>query len=138
MAHADMLEKMRCNMPPLAEFRDNIEIVDVPEPGCVRFTMDVPASLGNYMGAIHGGTGYFIGEIGCGFATYSFGVKNVCMNATINFYKAVPCCKVEVSTEALHKGRSTAVIRVTTREAATGKLLFESTHNMFLMGPLGE
>ena len=85
---------------------------------------------------IHGGTGYFIGEIGCGFATYSFGVNNVCNSASINFFKAVPCCKVDVTTEPLHKGRSTAVIRVTTREAATGKLLFQSTHNMFLMGPI--
>lgn len=44
--------------------------------------------------------------------------------------------QVDVETEPLHKGRSTAVIRVTTREAATGKMLFQSTHNMFLLGPL--
>ena len=136
MVDAAFIEKMKCNIPPLAEFRDNIEIIEVKEPGYVHFTMDIPASLGNYRGGIHGGTGYFIGEIGCGFATYSFGVNNVCNSATVNFFKAVPCCKVDVETEHLHKGRSTAVIRVTTREAATGKMLFQSTHNMFLLGPL--
>ena len=136
MVDAARIEKMKCNIPPLAEFRDNIEILEVKEPGYVHFTMDIPASLGNYRGGIHGGTGYFIGEIGCGFATYSFGVNNVCNSATVNFFKAVPCCKVDVETEPLHKGRSTAVIRVTTREAATGKMLFQSTHNMFLLGPL--
>lgn len=131
-----LIEKMKCNIPELAEFRENIEILDVSEPGYVRFTVDIPRSLGNYRGGIHGGTGYFIGEIGCGFATYSYGVNNVCNSASINFFKSVPCCKVDVRTEPLHKGRSTAVIRVTTFEAATGAKLFESTHNMFLLGPI--
>lgn len=138
MTKDELLKKMWCNVPEAPEFQDNIKIVEVTEPGYVHFTMDIPESLGNYRGGIHGGTGYFIGEIGCGFATYSFGVNNVCNSASINFFKAVPCCKVDVTTEPLHKGRSTAVIRVTTREAATGKLLFQSTHNMFLMGPLEE
>ncbi len=133
-----MLEKMRCNIPPSPEFHDAIAIVDVEEPGRVHFTMDVPASLGNYHGAIHGGTGYFIGEIGAGFATYTLGSDNVCQSATINFFKAAPCGKVDVIAEAIHAGRSTAVIRVTTHDAATGKLLFQSTHNMFLLGPLKE
>ena len=136
MVDEKLIEKMWCNVPEAPEFRENIEIVEVSEPGYVHFTMDIPESLGNYRGGIHGGTGYFFGEIGCGFATYSFGVNNVCNSASINFFKAVPCCKVDVTTEPLHKGRSTAVIRVTTREAATGKLLFQSTHNMFLMGPI--
>lgn len=127
---------MLCNVPSAPEFADNIHIVEAPEPGRIHFTMDIPPSLGNYRGGIHGGTGYFIGEIGCGFATYSYGVNNVCQSASVTFFKSVPCCKVDVWTEPLHKGRSTAVIRVTTREASTGKLLFESTHNMFLMGPL--
>ncbi len=131
-----MLEKMRCNIPPSSDFRDNIQIIDVSEPGCVHFSMDVPECLSNFHGKIHGGTAYFIGEIGAGFATYTLGSNNVCQNANINFFKAVPCCKVDVTTEALHAGRSTAVIRVTSREAATGKLLFQSTHNMFLLGPI--
>lgn len=136
MEKSVMLEKMRCNIPPSADFQDNIEIIDVTEPGYVHFTMDVPACLGNYHGGIHGGTEYFIGEIGCGFATYTLGSNNVCQSASINFIKAVPCCKVDVVTEPIHAGRSTAVIRVTAREAATGKMLFTSTHNMFLLGPV--
>ena len=48
----------------------------------------------------------------------------------------MPCCKVIVETEPIHAGRSTAVIRVTTRQAETGKLLFQSTHTMFLLGPI--
>lgn len=136
MEKSVMLEKMRCNIPPSPDFQDNIEIIDVTEPGYVHFTMDIPACLGNYHGGIHGGTGYCIGEIGSGFATFSLGSDNVCQSASINFFKAVPCCKVDVTTEPIHAGRSTAVIRVTTREAATGKLLFQSTHNMFLLGPI--
>lgn len=136
MEKSVMLEKMRCNIPPSPDFQDNIEIVDVTEPGYVHFTMDIPACLGNYHGGIHGGTGYCIGEIGSGFATFSLGSDNVCQSASINFFKAMPCCKVDVTTEPIHAGRSTAVIRVTTREAATGKLLFQSTHNMFLLGPI--
>ncbi|MDO4442285.1 MAG: PaaI family thioesterase [Slackia sp.] len=138
MFDAAAMEKLRCNIPSLAEFQDNIEIVEVEKPGFVTFTMDIPASLGNYRGGIHGGTGYFIGEIGCGFATYSLGVSNVCTSASINFIKAVPCCKVEARTEVVHAGRSTAVVRVSTYEAASGRLLFQSTHNMFLFGPLEE
>ena len=136
MEKSVMLEKMRCNIPPSPDFQDNIEMIDVTEPGYVHFTMDIPACLGNYHGGIHGGTGYCIGEIGSGFATFSLGSDNVCQSASINFFKAVPCCKVDVTTEPIHAGRSTAVIRVTTREAATGKLLFQSTHNMFLLGPI--
>lgn len=136
MEKSVLLEKMRCNIPPSPDFQDNIEIIDVTEPGYVHFTMDIPACLGNYHGGIHGGTGYCIGEIGSGFATFSLGSDNVCQSASINFFKAVPCCKVDVTTEPIHAGRSTAVIRVTTREAATGKLLFQSTHNMFLLGPI--
>lgn len=138
MGRDDMLEKLRCNIPPSAEFQDAIGIVAVDRPGFVRFTMDIPESLGNYRGGIHGGTGYFIGEIGCGFATYSLGMSNVCTSASINFIKAVPCCKVEARTEVVHAGRSTGVIRVSTYEAATGKLLFQPTHNMFFFGPLEE
>ena len=136
MEKSVMLEKMRCNIPPSPDFQDNIEIIDVTEPGYVHFTMDIPACLGNYHGGIHGGTGYCIGEIGSGFATFTLGSDNVCQSASINFFKAVPCYKVDVTTEPIHAGRSTAVIRVTTREAATGKLLFQSTHNMFLLGPI--
>lgn len=136
MEKSVMLEKMRCNIPPSADFQDNIEIIDVTEPGYVHFTMDIPACLGNYHGGIHGGTGYCIGEIGSGFATFTLGSDNVCQSASINFFKAAPCCKVDVTAEPIHAGRSTAVIRVTTREAATGKLLFQSTHNMFLLGPI--
>ncbi len=136
MEKSVMLEKMRCNIPPSPDFQDNIQIVEVSEPGYVHFTMDVPACLGNYHGAIHGGTGYFIGEIGAGFATYTLGSDNVCQSANINFFKAVPCGKVDVTTEPIHAGRSTAVIRVTTHDAETGKLLFQSTHNMFLFGPI--
>lgn len=136
MEKSVMLEKMRCNIPPSPDFQDNIEIIDVTEPGYVHFTMDIPACLGNYHGGIHGGTGYCIGEIGSGFATFTLGSDNVCQSASINFFKAAPCCKVDVTTEPIHAGRSTAVIRVTTREAATGKLLFQSTHNMFLLGPI--
>ncbi|HJF66612.1 MAG TPA: PaaI family thioesterase [Slackia equolifaciens] len=136
MEKSVMLEKMRCNIPPSPDFQDNIEIIDVTEPGYVHFTMDIPACLGNYHGGIHGGTGYCIGEIGSGFATFTLGSDNVCQSASINFFKAVPCCKVDVTTEPIHAGRSTAVIRVTTREAPTGKLLFQSTHNMFLLGPI--
>lgn len=136
MEKSVMLEKMRCNIPPSPDFQENIEIIDVTEPGYVHFIMDIPACLGNYHGGIHGGTGYCIGEIGSGFATFTLGSDNVCQSASINFFKAVPCCKVDVTTEPIHAGRSTAVIRVTTREAATGKLLFQSTHNMFLLGPI--
>ena len=71
-----------------------------------------------------------------GVCHVTLGSDNVCQSASINFFKAVPCCKVDVTTEPIHAGRSTAVIRVTTREAATGKLLFQSTHNMFLLGPI--
>jgi acyl-coenzyme A thioesterase PaaI-like protein len=131
----EQMEKMRCNIPPNQEMQDAIQIIEVPEPGHVRFTVDVPESFGNYHGKIHGGTEYMIGEIGAGFATYSFGVDNVCNMASINFVRAVPCSKLEVETEALHKGRSTALIRVMAREASTGKLVFTSTHNMFLFGP---
>ena len=40
MVDAALIEKMKCNIPPLAEFRDNIEILEVKEPGYVHFTMD--------------------------------------------------------------------------------------------------
>lgn len=135
MIDQKILDTLMWNTPELPEIRDNIQIIEANEPGYIHFTFDIPASLGNYRGTIHGGTAYFIGEIGCGFATHSYGVNNVCNAANINFFKGVPVCKVDVTTEPLHKGRSTAVIRVTTREAATGKLLFQSTHNMFLMAP---
>lgn len=136
MEKSVMLEKMRCNIPPSADFQDNIEIIDVTEPGYVHFTMDVPACLGNYHGGIHGGTAYFISEIASGFATYTLGSDNVCQSASINFVKAAPCCKVDVTTEPVHAGRSTAIIRVTARQAETGKLLFTTMHNMFLLGPI--
>ena len=136
MDNATLLEKLRCNIPPQQELQDAIVIDEVPKPGYVRFTVDVPTSFSNYHGGIHGGMAYFIGEIGCGFATYSLGFNNVCQTATINFIKAVPCCKVVVETEPIHAGRSTAVIRVTSRQAETGKLLFQSTHTMFLLGPI--
>ena len=56
MVDEKLIEKMWCNVPEAPEFRENIEIVEVNEPGYVHFTMDIPKSLGNYRGGIHGGT----------------------------------------------------------------------------------
>lgn len=134
MDKATMMKNMRINIPPLKEWQDAIEIVDVAEPGRVKFTVDVPKDLANFHGMSHGGTAYTIGEIGAGFAMYSFGDNNVCQSATVEFLKAEPCKKLVVTTEPIHKGRSTAVIRVSTRDAETGKLYVESTHNMFVLG----
>lgn len=119
MVDEKLIEKMWCNVPEAPEFRENIEIVEVSEPGYVHFTMDIPESLGNYRGGIHGARAISSEKSAVGSRPNSFGVNNVCNSASINFFKAVPCCKVDVTTEPLHKGRSTAVIRVTTREAAT-------------------
>jgi uncharacterized protein (TIGR00369 family) len=132
----ELLQRLRCNIPPLPDLQDNIEILDVTEPGYVHFTVGVPQTLKNYHDGIHGGTLYFIGEIGAGFATYSLGKNNVCSSANINFFKSVPCCMIDVVTEPLHIGRSTAVIRVTIRQAETGKLVAQTTHNMFILGPI--
>ena len=54
MVDEKLIEKMWCNVPEAPEFRENIEIVEVSEPGYVHFTMDIPKSLGNYRGGIHG------------------------------------------------------------------------------------
>ncbi|WP_232001595.1 PaaI family thioesterase [Slackia heliotrinireducens] len=133
-----ILDTMMINVPAASMWRDNIRITEAQEPGFITFETDVPAELGNYRNGIHGGTAYTIGEIGCGFAMYSFNTNNVCQSANINFLKAVPCCTVVTKTEPIHKGRSTAVIRVSTYQKETGKLLFQSTHNMFLFGPVFE
>ncbi len=126
MDKAEMMERMRINIPALKEWQEAITIIDVPEPGRVHYTVDVPASLANFHGATHGGTAASICDTGAGFAMYSYGDNNVSSSASIEYVRAEPVGKL--------KGRSTAVIRVSARSAATGKLLFEGTHNMFILG----
>lgn len=134
MDKAEMMERMRINIPALKEWQDAIKIIDVPEPGRVHYTVDVPESLANFHGATHGGTAASICDTGAGFAMYSYGDNNVSSSASIEYVRAEPVGKLDVWTEPIHKGRSTAVIRVSARSAATGKLLFEGTHNMFILG----
>ena len=100
----------------------------------MHYTVDVPESLANFHGATHGGTAASICDTGAGFAMYSYGDNNVCSSASIEYVRAEPVGKLDVWTEPIHKGRSMAVIRVSARSAATGKLLFEGTHNMFILG----
>ena len=48
------------------DFQDNIEIIDVTEPGYVHFTMDIPACLGNYHAAFMAARGIASERLGRG------------------------------------------------------------------------
>lgn len=124
-----------CNFPDVDGLRESCELIELSKERC-RFSVVVPPSMANYRGTIHGGATYLVSEIACGIATYVLGQSNVCMQASINFVKAIPCGKLDVTTEIRHAGRSSAVVRVTISDARNGMLVAESSHTMFLMGPL--
>ena len=106
------------------------------EPGGVRYEIDVPSSVLNYHGTIHGGFVSTLLEVAAGMATYAYGVSNVALACSTNFIRAVGAERVAVTAEASHKGRSTAVVHCSINQASTGKLVAEATYTMFLLGPL--
>ncbi len=129
-------EELLCNFPPIEGLAESCEIEEASEERC-QFTVCVPETLRNYRGTIHGGGVYLLSEVGCGVQTYALGQSNVCMQANINFIKAIPCGKrVRVVSETHHRGRTSALIRVTIFDVETGKKVSESSHTMFLFGPL--
>lgn len=128
-------EEVLCNFPDVEGLRESCELAELSKERC-RFSVVIPPSMANYRGAVHGGATYLVSEVACGIATYVLGRANVCMQASINFLKAVPCGKVDVVTETRHAGRSSAVVRVEISDAESGAKIAESTHTMFLMGPL--
>ncbi|OUO90289.1 thioesterase [Gordonibacter sp. An230] len=122
------------NVPPLPDLEGCIEI-HTSEPGSVGYTIDVPESLSNYRGTIHGGAISLILEIAAGMATYAYGVGNVALTSATNFIRAVGVQRLNVSASTSHKGRSTAVVHCSI-ETEEGKIVAEATYTMFLFGPL--
>ena len=104
------------------------------EKGEVSFSIDIPDDVINYHDKIHGGFLSTLAEIAAGMATYSHGVSNVALSASINFLSAAGKGKVFVQASTIHIGRSTAVIRSLVNHE-NGRQLVESTYTMFILGP---
>ncbi len=132
---ATFVEGLLRNAPPQEEL-SGIHIVEA-DPGYVHFDLDIPSSVLNYHGSIHGGFISTLCEIAAGMATYSYGVSNVALAAATNFIKAAGQGKVSVFAETIHRGRSTSVIRCRVVHGS-GKLLAEATYTMFILRPLSE
>lgn len=130
----ELIAGLKRNVPPQREL-ESIEVT-ASEPGAVRYEIDVPASVLNYHGTVHGGSLSTLLEIAAGMATYAHGVSNVALACSENFIRAVGATRLAVEAETSHKGRSTAVVRCAVREAGTGRLVAEGTYTMFLLGPL--
>ena len=109
--------------------------VTASEPGSARYEIDVPASVLNYHGRIHGGFVSTLLEIAAGMATYAYGVSNVALACSTNFIRAVSNQRLSVEARPSHKGRATAVVHATIRDEE-GRLVAESTYTMFILGPL--
>ncbi|CVH76268.1 PaaI family thioesterase [Rubneribacter badeniensis] len=131
-----LIEGLMRNVPPLPDLEGRIE-VRASDPGSVRYTIDVPESLSNYRGTVHGGTISLLLEIAAGMATYAHGVGNVALANATNFIRAVGVQRLNVSASTSHKGRSTAVVHCSI-ETEEGKLVAEATYTMFLFGPLDQ
>ena len=130
----ELVAELKRNVPPQREL-EGIDIT-ASEPGGVRYEIDVPSSVLNYHGTIHGGFVSTLLEVAAGMATYAYGVSNVALACSTNFIRAVGAERVAVTAEASHKGRSTAVVHCSVNQASTGKLVAEATYTMFLLGPL--
>lgn len=115
---------------------ESLEIVEAAR-GHVVFRLDVPETVLNYRGSIHGGFIATMCEIAAGMVAYSCEVSNVALTSSMNFVKAVGAGPVMVRGDASHEGRSTIVAhcRVETPE---GKLVAEATFTLFVMGPLDQ
>lgn len=128
-----LIEELKRNAPPQREL-ESIEIL-ASDPGSVRYAIDVPPSVLNYHGSIHGGFISTMMEIAAGMATYAYGVSNVALACSTNFIRTVGAGHLTVMAETSHKGRSTAVVHCSI-EDGDGRLVAESTYTMFILGPL--
>lgn len=129
----ELIEGLMRNVPPQKDL-EGIEIVE-SDPGSARYVIDVPETVSNYHGTIHGGFVSTMMEIAAGMATYAYGVSNVALACATNFVRAVEPQRLTVSANTSHKGRSTAVVHCAI-ESEAGKLVAESTYTMFILGPL--
>ena len=129
----ELIEGLKRNAPPQREL-EGIEVL-ASDPGSVRYALDVPTSVLNYHGTIHGGFVSTLMEIAAGMATYAYGVSNVALACSTNYIRAVGAGRVTVTAETTHKGRSTAVVHCAIADERN-RLVAESTYTMFILGPL--
>ena len=129
----ELVAELKRNVPPQREL-EGIEIT-ASEPGGVRYEIDVPSSVLNYHGTIHGGFVSTMLEIAAGMATYAYGESNVAVSCATNFVRAVRPQRLTVSADTSHKGRSTSVAHCAIVDER-GRLVAESTFTMFFLGPL--
>ncbi|MEI3230966.1 MAG: hotdog domain-containing protein [Gordonibacter pamelaeae] len=69
----ELVAELKRNVPPQREL-EGIEIA-ASEPGGVRYEIDVPSSVLNYHGTIHGGFVSTLLEVAAGMAAYAYGVS---------------------------------------------------------------
>lgn len=100
--------------------------------GEVAFAIDVPDTVANYHGSVHGGFLATLLEVVAGMVASTLDLNNVALTSAVNFVKRAPVGPLVVRGEASHVGRSTVVAhcQVTSPE---GQLFTEATFTLFVL-----
>lgn len=103
------------------------------EPGYARVSLKTDSDTKNAYGFTHGGVFFTLCDLVSGIAVYTYGVKNVTLQANINYIKPGTGDIIYAEGRVFHKGNTTAVTKVEVTDEE-GILLAAGTYTMFITG----
>lgn len=107
--------------------------ITVLKEGYSEVEMAVDPINCNYMGSLHGGLLYTLGDIAAGVSVMSFGVKCVTASGSIHYVKGVSSGKVTAVAQQVHHGRQLRVCDVKIYDEQK-VLAATCTYSMFITG----
>lgn len=87
----------------------------------------------NFMGKVHGGFLFTMADVASGLSVISYGDKCVTIDSSMNFIKGVESGILRAEGEVIHKGKTTAVTKVTIYNEKR-QVVAVATNTMFISG----
>lgn len=107
-------------------------LIDV-SPGYAKVSLKTDPDTKNNYGFTHGGVFFTLCDLVSGIAVYAYGVKNVTLQANINYIKPGTGDIIFAEGKVFHKGKTTAVTKVEVTDHE-GTLLAIGTYTMYITG----
>lgn len=110
---------------------NNIKLTKM-ELGYAEAEIEIKEDSFNFMGSLHGGAIFTLGDVVAGTSIVSYGYNCVTLNCNINFIRPVFKGKVIAKANVVHKGKQTGITEMTIVDE-DNKLICRGTYTMFIM-----
>ena len=118
---------------PLSGF-EKAELIEV-RPGFASFKIDIINEMLNPYGNVHGGVLYTLCDMAAAMSTFAYECTSVTLSGNINYIKGANEGFLIVSSETIHKGKTTEVNDVTIKDKED-KLIASARMTMYITGTI--